>query len=35
MPKIPDPLKEAGYENVKSFWDGGKRALVGGFKKEA
>ena len=28
-------LREAGYENVKSFWDGGKRALVGGFKKEA
>jgi tRNA (cmo5U34)-methyltransferase len=26
-------LKEAGYKDVKCFWDGGKRALVGGFKK--
>jgi rhodanese-related sulfurtransferase len=28
-------LKEAGFENVKCFWDGGRRALVGGFKKQA
>jgi cyclopropane fatty-acyl-phospholipid synthase-like methyltransferase len=28
-------LKEAGFENVKCFWDGGRRALVGGFKKKA
>jgi len=27
-------LREAGFENVKSFWDGGRRALVGGFKKK-
>jgi len=27
-------LKEAGFENVKTFWDGGRRALVGGFKKK-
>jgi hypothetical protein len=26
-------LREAGYENVKSFWDSGRRALLGGFKK--
>jgi len=26
-------LKEADFENVKCFWDGGRRALVGGFKK--
>lgn len=26
-------LQEAGYENTQCFWDGGKRALVGGFKK--
>jgi cyclopropane fatty-acyl-phospholipid synthase-like methyltransferase len=26
-------LKEAGLENVECFWDGGRRALVGGFKK--
>jgi cyclopropane fatty-acyl-phospholipid synthase-like methyltransferase len=26
-------LREAGFENVKSFWDGGRRAVVGGFKK--
>jgi ubiquinone/menaquinone biosynthesis C-methylase UbiE len=28
-------LKEAGFDNVKCFWDGGRRALVGGFKKQA
>jgi hypothetical protein len=27
-------LKEAGFENVRCFWDGGRRALVGGFKKK-
>ena len=27
-------LEEAGYENVKCFWDGGERALVGGFKQK-
>ena len=26
-------LREAGYADVKCFWDGGRRALVGGFKK--
>lgn len=26
-------LKEAGFADVKCFWDGGKRALVGGYKK--
>ena len=26
-------IKEAGFENVQCFWDGGRRALVGGFKK--
>jgi ubiquinone/menaquinone biosynthesis C-methylase UbiE len=26
-------LKEAGYENVKCFWEGGRRAILGGFKK--
>lgn len=26
-------LKEAGFANVKCFWDGGRRALVGGYKK--
>jgi ubiquinone/menaquinone biosynthesis C-methylase UbiE len=26
-------LREAGFENVKCFWEGGRRALVGGFKK--
>lgn len=26
-------LKEAGFANVKCFWDGGRRALVGGFRK--
>ena len=25
-------LRDAGFEDVKSFWDGGSRALVGGFK---
>lgn len=26
-------LRNAGFDKVKSFWDGGTRALVGGFKK--
>jgi ubiquinone/menaquinone biosynthesis C-methylase UbiE len=26
-------LKEAGFINVKCLWDGGRRALVGGYKK--
>ncbi len=26
-------LREAGFKNVKCFWDGGRRALLGGFKK--
>jgi len=26
-------LGDAGFVNVKSFWDGGKRAIVGGFKR--
>ena len=26
-------LRGAGFANVKCFWDGGRRALVGGFKK--
>lgn len=26
-------LRDAGYADVKCFWDGGRRALVGGFKK--
>jgi tRNA (cmo5U34)-methyltransferase len=26
-------LKEAGFADVKCFWDGGRRALVGGYKK--
>jgi len=25
-------LRDGGFANVKSFWDGGKRAIVGGFK---
>jgi hypothetical protein len=25
--------EEAGFANVKCFWDGGRRALVGGFRK--
>jgi ubiquinone/menaquinone biosynthesis C-methylase UbiE len=25
-------LRAAGFENVRSFWDGGKRAIVGGFR---
>ncbi|MGH7853015.1 MAG: class I SAM-dependent methyltransferase [Candidatus Binatia bacterium] len=28
-------LKEAGFANVKCFWDGGRRAIVGGFKKKS
>jgi len=27
-------LRDAGFENVQCFWDGGKRAIVGGFKKK-
>jgi ubiquinone/menaquinone biosynthesis C-methylase UbiE len=27
-------LRAAGFENVQHFWDGGKRAIVGGFKKK-
>jgi len=27
-------LRDAGFVAVKSFWDGGKRAIVGGFKKK-
>ena len=26
-------LKQAGFHNVKCFWDGGRRALIGGYKK--
>ena len=26
-------LKDAGFTDVQCFWDGGKRAIVGGFKK--
>ena len=26
-------LRDAGFDKVKSFWDGGRRALVGGFRK--
>jgi len=26
-------LRDGGYANVRSFWDGGKRAIVGGFKR--
>jgi ubiquinone/menaquinone biosynthesis C-methylase UbiE len=26
-------LREAGFDKAKSFWDGGRRALVGGFRK--
>jgi ubiquinone/menaquinone biosynthesis C-methylase UbiE len=26
-------LRAAGFKNVRSFWDGGKRAIVGGFKR--
>ena len=35
-PSVNEQLKwlsEAGFENVQRFWDGGKRAIVGGFKK--
>jgi len=28
-----DWLREAGYQQVQRFWDGGKRAIVGGFKR--
>ncbi|MGH7793599.1 MAG: class I SAM-dependent methyltransferase [Candidatus Binatia bacterium] len=27
-------LKEAGFAGVKCFWDGGRRAIVGGYKKQ-
>ena len=27
-----DWLREAGYQQVQQFWDGGKRAIVGGFR---
>ena len=36
-PSLKDQMKwlrEAGYENVRCFWDGGRRALVGGFKQK-
>jgi len=26
-------LKEAGFADVKCFWDGGRRAIVGGYRK--
>jgi hypothetical protein len=26
-------LKEAGFADVKCFWDGGRRALVGGYRR--
>ena len=26
-------LRDAGFENVQCFWDGGRRALVGGFRR--
>jgi len=26
-------LREAGYQRVQQFWDGGKRAIVGGFRQ--
>lgn len=35
-PSLKDQMKwlgEAGFENVKCFWEGGRRALLGGFKK--
>jgi hypothetical protein len=28
-----DWLREASYERVQRFWEGGKRAIVGGFKR--
>ena len=28
-------LRDAGFDKVKSFWDGGRRALVGGFRSGA
>jgi hypothetical protein len=36
-PSLKDQIKwlrDAGFENVKAFWDGGRRALVGGFKEK-
>jgi hypothetical protein len=36
-PSLKDQIKwlnEAGFENVKTFWDGGRRALVGGFNNK-
>jgi ubiquinone/menaquinone biosynthesis C-methylase UbiE len=36
-PSVNEQLKwlsDAGFENVQRFWDGGKRAIVGGFKKK-
>jgi len=35
-PSLKEQLKwlnEAGFEKVKTFWNGGRRALVGGFRK--
>ena len=35
-PSLKDQMKwlgEAGFDNVKCFWEGGRRALLGGFKK--
>jgi ubiquinone/menaquinone biosynthesis C-methylase UbiE len=35
-PSLKDQLKwlgEAGFTNVRCLWDGGRRALIGGFKK--
>jgi len=26
-------LKQAGFENVQCFWDGGRKALFGGFRR--
>ncbi len=37
-PSLKDQMKwlrEAGFENVKCFWEGGRRALVGGSKKQS
>ena len=36
-PSVDDQLqwlRDGGFVKVKSFWDGGKRAIVGGFKKK-
>ncbi len=33
LPKQMKWLREAGFENVQCFWEGGRRALLGGFKK--